>query len=59
MKAIERNTEFIDIPTAIIADISAAAMTMPSESIMLSEAIVRAMCVSGVRFCIIAYIGML
>ena len=25
----------------------------------LSEATVRAMCVSGVRFCIIAYIGML
>ena len=59
MKAIAKNIPDIDMPAAIISAVSAAASTIPSESMMFSEAITRAMCDSGVIRCIIAYIGTL
>ena len=42
MKAIAKNIPDIDMPAAIISAVSAAASTIPSESMMFSEAITRA-----------------
>ena len=56
---MERNIPDMDTPAEIISAVSMAAATIPRESIILREAMTRAMCDSGVILCIIAYIGTL